>query len=374
MAQLEPYEKVFVSDKTFLTSTHNSQGCTFCHSGDNTSDDLKKAHTGLNKSPDEKAEVCRQCHSEIVDKYSVGMHKTTAGMKNALAARWNPERMGDGPKDLHTVYDKHCSSCHASCGDCHINRPKGPAKGGLLAGHKFLKTPPEDMTCTVCHSARAGDEYYGQLAGAPADVHIRVAGMGCLECHKKENALHGPGHALTDRYENPMLPECKECHSDVLQGKNVVEQHEIHGDKLQCNVCHSVVSKSCKNCHLEYSEEKAKITARFFKIEPSFMTFKIGKNYRKDRSYQYTIVRHVPANQELSSVYGKETMSNFDKAPTWKYAAPHNIQKITPQNRSCDSCHGNDSIFLRKSDVDPKELSANKDVIVEHAPEKTGGN
>ncbi len=369
---MEPYERVYVSDKTFLTSTHNAQGCTFCHRGDNTADDLKKAHEGIIRSPDEKADICAQCHADIVDLYRAGLHKTTGGMKNILAARWNPERRGEGPKDLNTIFDKHCYSCHASCGDCHVNRPKGPAKGGFLAGHKFLKNPPEDMTCEICHSARIGDEYYGQNPGAPADTHIRIGGMGCGECHNKKNALHGGGKPVLDRYEDPLRPDCKECHRDVLQGKNRVEQHEIHGDKLQCNVCHSVFYKNCKNCHLEYKEEKGRITDRFFKIDPSFMTFKIGKNYRKDRPYQYVVLRHPPASRDLASAYGSDMMSNFDELPTWKYATPHNIQRLTPQNKSCDSCHGNDALFLRKVDVDPKELTVSGDVIVDHAPEKTG--
>jgi len=369
---LEPYEKVYVSDPSFVNSTHNAQGCTFCHGGDSTSADLAKAHSGVLKSPDEKGKVCATCHAEIVERHSVGMHQTTAGMKNALAQRWNPARMGDGPKDLNVIFEKHCYSCHASCGDCHLNRPKGPAKGGLLAGHKFLKTPPEDMTCTICHSARAGDEYYGQNLGAPADAHVRLFGMGCLSCHGQENALHGPGKPLHDRYENPLLPDCTECHRDVLKGEKVVEQHEIHGDTLQCNVCHSVVAKNCTNCHLQYNEEGGKITARFFKVDESFMAFKIGRNYREDRPYKYTVVRHVPVAPGSVSAYGDDTMTNFEGAPTWKYAAPHNVQRITPQNKSCDSCHGNDAVFLLERDVVPAERKANRKVIVTDVPRKTG--
>ncbi len=372
MAPLEPYEKVYVSDKSFLSSVHNAQGCTFCHGGDNSTDDMAKAHKGITKSPDEKADVCAQCHADIVQKYLSGMHKTTAGMKNMLSSRWNPKRTTAHPKDLNTVFTKHCYSCHASCGDCHINRPKGPAKGGLLAGHKFLKTPPEDMTCTVCHSARIGDEYYGQNPGAPADAHIRIGGMGCIDCHKKENAMHGSGKPLFDRYENPLQPDCKECHKDVLKGTKLISQHEIHGDKLQCNVCHSVMYKNCKNCHLDYKEENGGIKDRFYKSEPSFMAFKIGKNYRKDRQYKYILVRHVPVSPDHAKVYGPDAFTNFDKLPTWKYASPHNVQRITPQNKSCDSCHGNEALFLKKEDVDSKEHNANKDVIVTQAPKKTG--
>lgn len=372
MAPLEPFERVYVSSKEFLNSTHNAQGCTFCHNGDGKATDMKKAHEGIIRSPDEKPDVCAQCHADIVNRFKTSLHMTASGMKQLLKERWNPDKTGDGPKELGGIFKGHCYSCHASCGDCHVNRPKGPAKGGLLAGHTFLKTPPEDMTCGICHSARAGDEFYGQNPGAPADTHVRLSGMVCLGCHKRENALHGTGTPLRDRYDNPLLPDCKECHKDVLQGNTTVEQHAIHGDRLQCNVCHSVIAKNCKNCHLEYKEEDGKITARFYKIDHSFMAFKIGRNYRNDRPYEYVVVRHAPTTPDLASAYGPNMMTGFNTVPTWKYAAPHNVQRLTPQNRSCDSCHGNAALFLRKEDIVPNELKANSRVIVEKIPQKTG--
>jgi cytochrome c5 len=51
------------------------------------------------------------------------------------------------------------------------------------------------------------------------------------------------------------------------------------------------------------------------------------------------------------------------------YATPHNIQKNTPQNASCQSCHGSDgSIFLTADKVSAEELEANQAVIVNMAP------
>jgi thiosulfate/3-mercaptopyruvate sulfurtransferase len=79
-------------------------------------------------------------------------------------------------------------------------------------------------------------------------------------------------------------------------------------------------------------------------------------------------LRHVPIDPEAFAYYGDDLLPNFDALPTWKYATPHNIQRITPQNETCGSCHGNAEFFLTADDVAPEELEANKDVIVEDLP------
>jgi hypothetical protein len=50
------------------------------------------------------------------------------------------------------------------------------------------------------------------------------------------------------------------------------------------------------------------------------------------------------------------------------YATPHNIQRETPQNASCDACHGNPDIFLTADKVYEEELVANESVIVTNIP------
>ena len=62
-------------------------------------------------------------------------------------------------------------------------------------------------------------------------------------------------------------------------------------------------------------------------------------------------------------------MPAFDSQPTWRYATPHNIQRLTPQTESCNNCHGNPDIFLTIDKVAPEELEANQAVIVEEIPE-----
>jgi len=72
----------------------------------------------------------------------------------------------------------------------------------------------------------------------------------------------------------------------------------------------------------------------------------------------------VPVSPGTFGFYVEDALANFDKLPTWKLATPHNIQRKTPQNASCNACHGNASIFLQEKDVEEAERGANKGVVV----------
>jgi thiosulfate/3-mercaptopyruvate sulfurtransferase len=104
----------------------------------------------------------------------------------------------------------------------------------------------------------------------------------------------------------------------------------------------------------------------YYETDESKLTFKIGRNALKseDRPWSYVLVRHVPVAPDTFAFYGDDLLPNFDNVPTWKYATPHNIQRVTTQNESCNSCHGNADLFLTAADVAPEELTANADVIV----------
>ncbi len=124
---------------------------------------------------------------------------------------------------------------------------------------------------------------------------------------------------------------------------------------------------SCDGCHVAISETTGK---PFFRTEATYLTFFIGRNplYNENRPYEYVPVRHVPVAPTSYEYYGENLLPNFNLLPTWMYATPHNIQRNTPQNRSCNSCHGNADIFLTADKVKPEELEANRRVIVEEIP------
>jgi hypothetical protein len=151
----------------------------------------------------------------------------------------------------------------------------------------------------------------------------------------------------------------------VAPGDGVPQHSESHFEALSCQGCHATTYKHCYGCHVAMDSSTA-----YYKTEPAQMLFKIGRNplQSPDRPWRYVPVRHVPIDRESFAYYGEDLLPNFDALPTWKYATPHNIQRITPQNESCGACHGNAAFFLTAKDVDPDEREANKNVIVEQLP------
>jgi len=112
--------------------------------------------------------------------------------------------------------------------------------------------------------------------------------------------------------------------------------------------------------------------------EPSYLSFKIGKNPNPDvRPYEYVTLRHIPIAPDTYRGWGVTDLDNFSAVSTWKYSAPHNVQRWTsrtevPEGGTCSTaCHqtedGVDGFFLRQADLDvmsPVEAEANRDLIV----------
>ena len=100
------------------------------------------------------------------------------------------------------------------------------------------------------------------------------------------------------------------------------------------------------------------------------MVFAIGfnPNETEERTWSYVVLRQIPSDLQRFGFYGENLLHSFDARPTWVYATPHNIQRSTPQNASCDSCHGNADVFLTEERVAPEELEASRLVIVTEGP------
>lgn len=366
MPQVEAWAKVFLDDEGFLTSTHGSVGCIECHGGTEATNDMESAHVGMQRDPAASG-ACAFCHAGTTEVQLNSLHTTLQGYYEVLGARSTPELSAG----LQEAFDNHCTSCHSSCGQCHVSVPE-TAGGGLLASHEFKKIPPMNTTCTACHGSRINDEYKGKNTTTdgmttPADVHFNPGGMACIDCHD-ETELHGDVSAANDlsMYSGTPNVACTDCHPlDELVGAN--DQHtEFHLTYLTCYVCHSVDYKNCYSCHVQKSNEGV----AYYTTDPSEMHFYIGLSPLKsaDRPQAYTVLRHIPVDRDSFGYYGADLLPNFDAVPTWKYTTPHNIQLDTPQNASCDSCHGNADIFLTEDKVAPDELAANKDVIVPYIP------
>lgn len=361
MPPVEVWEKVLLGEESFFDSVHGRENCIICHGGTGEVDDKEAAHEGMVRDPD-ATQACASCHGDTVEAQAGSLHQNLQGFLTVLADRSDDEHM---PQVLE-AYETHCASCHATCGQCHVSRPTNVG-GGLLAGHEFKGTPPMSLTCTGCHGSRINDEYKGQNEGVPADVHWNPGGMPCFACHTAEE-MHGELGDAEHRYDGPPTPSCTAdgCHAEVLTGDGVEHHTGVHLERLSCQVCHSTDYKNCYNCHVQRTEDGTP----FFRTDESQMMVRIGLNpiQSPDRPWEYVVVRHVPISRDSFEYYGEDLLPNFDNRPTWTYATPHSIQRNTPQNAACDSCHGNETLFLTEDDVDPDELEANRDVIVRQVP------
>ncbi|MEW5870553.1 MAG: hypothetical protein AB1894_14865 [Chloroflexota bacterium] len=368
MAPLEPWEKVLVDAEAFPQTVHGQIACTQCHGGQQNAD-KETAHTGVIARPSDDPKVCGMCHPQQAKQAPENLHFNQQGYWTVLTAR------GADANDPHMqeMFGNHCASCHTSCGDCHVSQPAS-VEGGFIEGHLFKKTPSMTRNCTACHGSRVGNEYLGKNEGVLADVHFRQARMKCTDCHNAD-AMHGmtaegqpaPEH----RYDGPQSPLCTDCHPQVGAQDDSNQMHTVHGDKLACQVCHSVSYSSCDGCHVAISEKTGK---PFFATEGTYLSFAIGLNPRQDeyRPYEYVLLRHVPISPDSFSYYGDNLLPNFDASPTWVYATPHNIQRNTPQNESCEACHGHAELFLTEEKVAESELAANLAVIVQALPGQGG--
>ena len=362
MPPLEAWEKVLIELSAFEDNAHGWWTCTECHGGMDT-DDKGGAHTGLISDPSADPEdTCSLCHPTQGNSQSNSLHANLKGYEVALQARSDHAAWAH----LDEMQSYHCDSCHTTCGQCHVSQPDSVG-GGLLDAHSFDARASMTRTCTACHGSRVGNEYLGKNEDLRGDVHFRQARMVCTDCHTGAD-LHGETNPdATTRYDGPQIPACADCHPEAVSGNSDVPQHNLHQDRLSCQVCHSLPYKSCDGCHTERDEEGR----AFFETDGSYMTFLIGFNplQSETRPYEYVPLRHVPIAEDSFAYYGDDLLSNFSALPTWAYATPHNIQLVTPQNSSCDNCHGNKDIFLTLDKIYPNEVEANQALIVTDIPQ-----
>lgn len=260
------------------------------------------------------------------------------------------------------MWERDCASCHAGCSDCHVSLPEAVG-GGLIKGHEIFKRPPMKDTCAVCHGSRAGGEYLGQFEGLAPDVHFE-AGMHCLDCHK--NDLHGDGQNYTNRWQVAGKPSCADCHP-ALPNDNARAHDGKHTD-VSCQVCHSQPYQSCFDCHSSV-EDGNYVRRAGHKV----LDFKIGRNTVAGYPYGIVTLRNNPVARDSFTHFGQDLLPNFDDFPTWKTAAPHNIRRITDHSRTCKSCHENDALFLRDSDLDPHGAAANRKALMTTGPVRKMG-
>jgi hypothetical protein len=354
----ERWRAVFLDDLAFLETMHGRYGCITCHGGTGNTLLKEVAHTGLIRQPG-STDLCADCHAREVSNAVNNLHASLTGYRTVLFARSKPADTAM----LETVMENHCNSCHtATCGQCHVSHPAGIG-GGLVAGHEFGDVEAINTTCAGCHGSRIEAEYKGQEGTGPGDVHWTQGGMLCSDCHPASE-FHGTETEHLERYDGAAEPSCDDlgCHPDI-SAEDGIEQHGgAHLKSLSCQACHATSYRNCYGCHVAVTDDTPSFT-----LEAVELDFKIGRNPIKSgyRPWKYVTVRHVPVARDSFAYYGEDLLSEFNALPNWKYATPHTIQRITPQNESCNACHGNTDLFLTAGDVPADELRANWPVIVE---------
>lgn len=356
--------------------------CTTCHGGQKFGKTRAEAHEGMNPLPssstrtaDAKDSVCTPCHQKEINNFMNTLHADTRGIsdpENALVLA----RAGSDHAKIQEGLAKNCNTCHvAGCGDCHVTRPQAN-DGGFTKGHVFTASPSSNNNCMGCHGSRIQKEYTGtgmsEKTLLNADVHWNPNGMQCVDCH--EYAWMHEGEKHNERYEVAGAPTCEQCHETNAAFMSI-EMHKTHASPesvayLQCQVCHAQDYNNCTSCHVALNDEGV----GYFSTEKSWMDFKIGKNvFKSDKKpWDYVVVRHVPVAEDTFEFYGEGLLPNIEAKPTYLYATPHTINKITRQTKDgCNSCHGNPDVFLMNSDLQgltEAEIKANKDVVLDATP------
>jgi thiosulfate/3-mercaptopyruvate sulfurtransferase len=352
----------------FKNSTHGTLACTQCHNGMDGTSDKVEAHSGdfISHPSTFSQSKCGTCHNTVVTMATNSLHQQGWGQKRMVFLRAGLNSFDELSETMKAGYQTNCAKCHASCGECHVNRPK-TGGGGLYKGHRF-GTPDMRDQCVACHSSRGGHAFFGIGTGTVPDVHYSQLGMECLDCHTGSE-LHGNGQTLDTRWKTPSLPSCTSCHSNISTSN---AYHTEHLGTFSCYTCHSQNYNNCGSCHI--GGEGARIV--------SHQSFKIGMNPIKDikTQYKFALLRRSLSAPDSWDLYGTSSLSNFGAAPTFKYTTPHNIQRWTTRTRVAtgqpcyDNCHivyesgtyRNRNLYLFNSDLlETWELTADTGIVVD---------
>lgn len=332
-----------VSEK-FVKSAHNAKGCQACHSGDPLSKSKAGAHKKLISDPvaaDGGVNTCGKCHTDIVKRHKGSLHYTTQGIKNAYFGRLSKDKSTCKLAEK-SWRSKACVDCHASCGTCHVSRPRDPwvTRGpkGLLSGHEFLKYEKRtdtENTCYVCHAGSITDPEAGFQKH---DVHYK-AGMGCMTCHN-EKEVHGDGKTYqTMIHSGVVTATCAKCH-EKLSGS---WHSKSHLDRTTCQSCHSMPYRSCTECHgWQRIIDKASAP---FKIT---YAIKLGGSHGK-----LTTLVKAPVDPKMlaDDKLPEIPASKLNTQSSWYAGAPHNVIKPKPDQDLCNRCHGPGTALLKESDL-----------------------
>jgi len=403
VAPLEPWEKVYIglgrNGKSYadVDPVHALIGCVNCHGGTEPAG-FEQAHdsTLIHDPSTNPEQNCNPCHKQIVETNKNSMHTMAWGERTTIAQR---ELGADADHDdfdgldsvLTDGFDGECTSCHTTCGQCHVSRPNA-VHGGFIDNHTFNRIPDQTDNCMACHGTRIAVDYKGTLVGNKPDVHY-MDGKQCWYCHQED--MHADASSYATRYHMVDMagyPTCEGCHSAEVASNYY---HGAHwpgsGVGLSCFVCHSQPYYNCNSCHSggEWRDGYVSIGGDVNAGGGDYLEypgFRIGYNYNQDlHDGKWIVVRHIPVSVDSYEPWGHNTLAAYDARPTWEYSSPHNIRRFTAQTDTTggvtcsENCHLtgakaelNGKRFLWQSFIDSAytdEVGANLPVVVDdHLP------
>jgi len=244
---------------------HHQLSCSYCHMGNEKSDNKDGGHQGLISQPahpDHMVKSCGECHEKWVTDIKHSQHMTLSNSINmvrmALGASDKLNNLTEipvvpQPENLVGLGDdllrRRCLRCHlynkgdnypavkhaTGCGSCHLNFSKNEFS------HTFLRKP-SDKQCLHCHYGnRVGFDYHGRFEhdlgqefrtpfdgnktrikpygieyhDLTPDIHF-TKGMICIDCHS--------GKSLMSIQSEPNRISCRSCHD-----KKVLDQRKVTG-------------------------------------------------------------------------------------------------------------------------------------------------
>ncbi len=259
-----------------LDANHNFK-CIDCHKGNNQACFEEKAHKGLIKSPaspDNAKAYCGRCHLLEVNNVLHSIHYT---LNKEISLVWKaffpsqqppplkkirgisrPKNPSQLLEDLlarrclrcHVYYEgddykgtrrgKGCAACHMSVTSKNHHNFKAPTIENCLSCHyanfvgwdyvgRFEKDYPEDFRSPLQRGKHIQRPYGIEWIQMTPDVHF-MAGMTCIDCHKKTLF-----HVKKGKTPHPI--SCKDCHNKLTP----IPGHDSSSKcKAECQTCHAL--------------------------------------------------------------------------------------------------------------------------------------
>jgi hypothetical protein len=336
---LARYEKQCA--KCHLANAAGEAACGHCHVSvpDSAGGGLVVGHR-IQRQPDTVSN-CTACHgSRVKDEYF--------GLNQALFAR-NLDSAKGSPvpadyvfrgvtlqPDVHKAEGMGCGACHYAaemhgagvapgidrygvtggpiCRDCHAIAPSAANRDFHTAAHV------ESMSCHVCHA-----QPY----------------KSCFGCHTQEKP-DGTGYFANNESDPTRaarkVPPPAWASTTTYAAGAYVTYGSVEYRSLQASNLNNVPTDTTW-----WVAENAPLPAG-----DALITFRVGNNPKfgtEPGAARYAPLRHAPVDGEVFTYTEEGTqrpglIPNLTGLSTWKYASPHNIQRVTLIQSACTNCHG----------------------------------